>query len=444
MPVFRLKGITSNGKLIQNEFEADTKKIATERVNRFIKSKGVKLKSLDQKYNFLYKVEKDGKVLSGEQEAYSKEELERALAKLGYKVKSVQKELISFKGGVPSDEVVNFIRISADLLKQKLTFDEILNLLIEDTQNKRMKEVIRTIQKDLKDGKEGSEVYNKHIDIFGKFACYMLSVASTSGNMALVFESTAKFLERDAAFKKNLRRAMLMPAITVLAIILVILFYVGYIFPATAELFVDMGIDLPPMTEWTMNFSYFLRDYWLPIVTAFVIPISAFIAFIRTEKGKLVLDRYIIKVPVIGDLLHKTSIEIFARVFYTLYSGSGQNVEVIKIASEACRNTYMEKMIKEKAIRGMLDEGKGLMEGLEASGVFTKTALSRFRLGAETGDLKNNAQQLADYYEIQTTYKMNSVIDMINLFINLFIMIALIAITVVSSETAVIQPQSQF
>ncbi|MCH8525468.1 MAG: type II secretion system F family protein, partial [Balneolales bacterium] len=231
---------------------------------------------------------------------------------------------------------------------------------------------------------------------------------------------------------------------TVLAIILVILFYVGYIFPATAELFVDMGIDLPPMTEWTMNFSYFLRDYWLPIVAAFVIPISAFIAFIRTEKGKLVLDRYIIKVPVIGDLLHKTSIEIFARVFYTLYSGSGQNVEVIKIASEACRNTYMEKMIKEKAIRGMLDEGKGLMEGLEASGVFTKTALSRFRLGAETGDLKNNAQQLADYYEIQTTYKMNSVIDMINLFINLFIMIALIAITVVSSETAVIQPQSQF
>ena len=75
-------------------------------------------------------------------------------------------------------------------------------------------------------------------------------------------------------------------------------------------------------------------------------------------------------------------------VFYTLYSGSGQNVEVIKVASEACRNTYMEKQIKEKAVRGMLQDGKGLMEGLEASGVFTKTALSRFRLGAETGDLK--------------------------------------------------------
>jgi len=219
-----------------------------------------------------------------------------------------------------------------------------------------------------------------------------------------------------------------------------VLFYVGYIFPSTAELFVEMGVDLPPMTEWTLNFSYFLRDTWLLLVAAHVIPIAAFISFIRTEKGKLFLDRFIIMVPVIGDLLHKTSIEIFARVFYTLYSGSGQNVEVIKVASEACRNTYMEKQIKEKAVRGMLQDGKGLMEGLEASGVFTKTALSRFRLGAETGDLKNNARQLAEYYEIQTTYKMNSVIDVINLFINMFIMIALVAITIVSSETAVIQP----
>ncbi|MCH8494620.1 MAG: type II secretion system F family protein [Balneolales bacterium] len=444
MPVYRFKGISTQGKLVQNEFEADTKKIAQEKVDRFAKPRNIQVKSMEQRAVFMYKVEKDGKILTGEQEAYNKEELERVLIKLGYKVKSINKQLFDFKGGVPTEEIVNFISISADLLKQKLTFDEILNLLYEDTQNKRMKDIIKTIQKDLKDGKEGVEVYNKHADVFGKFACYMLSVASTSGNMALVFESTAKFLERDATFKKNLRRSLLMPAVTVLAVIGVVLFYIGYIFPATAELFLDMGIELPPMTQTTLDISYFLRDYWILIVLGIVIPIGSFIAFIRTVNGKLMLDKYIIKMPVIGDLLHKTSIEIFARVFYTLYSGSGQNVEVIKIASEACRNTYMEKQIKDIAVRGMLEEGKGLMEGLEATGVFTKTALSRFRLGAETGDLRNNAKQLAEYYEIQTTYKMDSVVDVINLFINLFIMIALIAITVVSSETAVIQPNAPF
>jgi type IV pilus assembly protein PilC len=444
MPIFRFKGLNAQGKLVQNEFEADNKKTAQIRIDKFAKTRNVRLQALEQKHVFMYKVEKDGKVLSGEQEAYSKEELEKVLLKLGYKVKSINKQLFSFSGGVPTDEVVNFIRISADLLKQKMTFDEILNLLYEDTQNKRMKEVIKVIQKDLKDGKEGIEVYSKHEDIFGKFACYMLSVASTSGNMALVFDSTATFLERDATFKKNLKRSLLMPAVTILAVIGVVLFYVGYIFPATAELFLDMGIELPPMTDATLKLSYFLSDNWILILAAFIVPIGSFISFVRTPKGKLLLDQYIIKLPIVGDLLHKTSIEIFARVFYTLYSGSGQNVEVIKIASEACRNTYMEKRIKEIAVKGMLEEGKGLMEGLEACGVFTKTALSRFRLGAETGTLRDNARQLAEYYEIQTTYKMDSVVDTINLFINLFIMIALIAITIVSSETAVIQPKGAY
>ncbi|MEX0638810.1 MAG: type II secretion system F family protein, partial [Balneolaceae bacterium] len=442
MPQFRLKATSTAGKLIQTEFEAPGKKEAKKKVATIAGKRGFKVRALEQKQVYQYKVKREGKpVVVGEQEAYSKEELERALLKLGYKVVSINRKLFNFKGGVPTQEVVTFISLSADLLKQKLSYDEILNLLYEDTQNKRMKEVIKEIQKDLKDGKEGTEVYGKHEDVFGKFAAYMLSVASTSGNMALVFESTAKFMERDADFKKNLRRSLLMPTVTVLAVIATVLFYVGYIFPATAELFVEFNIQLPPMTAKTLDISYWLQNNWIALVLALLTPIIVFILWVRTPRGKLILDKYIIHLPIIGDLLHKTSIEIFSRVFYTLYSGSGQNIEVIRVASEACRNSYMEKQIKEQAIRRMLKEGTGLIEGLEAAGVFTNTAISRFRLGAESGNLRDNARQLAEYYEIQTTYKMETVIDSINLFINLFIMIALIGITVVSSESALIKPE---
>ncbi|MEX0608257.1 MAG: type II secretion system F family protein [Balneolaceae bacterium] len=443
MAQFRLKAISQKGKSIQTEFEADNKKEAKLKVDRLSKTNGFNIKALDQKTSFIYKVQRQGKAaIEGEQEAYSKEELEKALVKLGYKVLKINKKLFDFKGGVPMQEVVTFIRLSADLLKQQLTYDEILNLLYEDTANKRMKEVIKTIQKDLKDGKEGTEVYSKHEDVFGKFAAYMLSVASTSGNMGLVFESTAKFMERDADFKKNMKRALMMPTVTVLAVIGVVLFYVGYIFPATAEMFLEMNIELPPMTAATLNLSYWLQDYWVLILASFLIPMAGFIYFVKTPKGKLMVDKHLIHVPVIGDLMHKTSIEIFARVFYTLYSGSGQNIEVIKIAAEACRNKYMEKQIKEVAIKRMLKDGAGLIESMEDTGVFTRTAISRFRLGAESGALRENARQLAEYYELQTTYKMQSVIDIINLFINMFIMVALIGITIVSSEAAVISPSS--
>lgn len=443
MPQFRLKAISQSGKAIKTEFEAISKKEAQKKVAKSLNGNGYKIQDIEQKQTYLYKVQRDGKpVVKGEQEAYNKEELERALVKLGYKVHSVNRKLIDFKGGVPTQDIVTFVSLSADLLKQQLPYDEILTLLYEDTQNKKMKEVIKEIQKDLKDGKEGSEVYGKHEEVFGKFAAYMLSVASTSGNMALVFESTAKFLERDAEFKKNLRRSLLMPSVTVLAVIATCIFYVAYIFPATAELFLEFDIILPPMTAATLEMSYWLQANWITLSLLFIIPAVMFFMFIKTPKGKLWLDKYIIKIPVIGDLLHKTSIEIFSRVFYTLYSGSGQNIEVIKVAAEACRNTYMEKQIKETAIKMMLKEGAGLVEAIEATGVFTNTAISRFRLGAESGALRQNAKQLAEYYEVQTTYKMESVIDMINLFINLFIMIALIAITVVSSEAALVQPNN--
>ena len=445
MPDFRLRAVSQQGKLIHTEFKASSKKEAKTRVDRIARAKDFNVKAVEQKSTYTYKVQRGTKdPIKGEQDAFSEEELERALVNLGYKVISINKKWFNWKGRVPHKEVVTFISLSADLLRQQLSFDEILTLLYEDTKNKRMKEVVREIQKDLKEGKEGEEVYGKHEDVFGKFAAYMLSVASTSGNMALVFESTAKFLERDAEFKKNLRRSLLMPTITVLAVIAVILFYVGYIFPATAELFLEFDIELPPMTAATLDFSNWLQANWIILTVSFLAPIVAFIFYIRTPAGKYWLDKHIIKMPVVGDLLHKTSIEIFSRVFYTLYSGSGQNIEVIRIAAEACRNTYMERQIKDIAIKMMLKEGAGLVESLKATGVFTDTAISRFKLGAESGALRDNAKQLAQYYEVQTTYKMESVIDMITLFVNLFIMIALIAITVVSAESALVKPKSNF
>lgn len=443
MPRFRFTGQTPNNKMVQAEFETTTKKEAKEKVDQLANLKGIKISALEKKSLYSYKVQHNGnssKIIQGEQEAYNVDELSNALNKLGYQVVSIKKKWFQFKGIVSTGEVVTFIRLSADLLRQELPYNEILTLLYEDTANKRLKDVIREIQKDLQDGKEGYEVYGKHEDVFGKFAAHMLGIASTSGNMAEVFESTAKFMERDASFKKNLRRSLLMPSIALTAILGVILFYVGYIFPLMAEMFLEYNIELPPMTAATLEASYFMQDYWIAITLMFITPIAFFWYYVNTPKGKYLLDKYIIKIPVIGDLLHKMSIEIFARVFYTLYSDSGQNIEVIKTAAEACRNVYMERQIKDVAIKKMLKDGTGLVEALAATDVFTRTALSRFKLGAESGSVRDNAKQLADYYQVQTEYKLQTTVELINVFVNIIIAIALAAITIVSSEAAIIQP----
>jgi type IV pilus assembly protein PilC len=217
---------------------------------------------------------------------------------------------------------------------------------------------------------------------------------------------------------------------------------VAYIFPATAEMFEKFKIELPPMTAATLQFSRWLMSNMLLVTLVLVAPIVLFVRFISTERGRFLMDKTIIKVPVVGPLLHKTAIEIYCRVFYALYSGSGENIDVIRMAAEACGNKYMEHQIKTIAIPMMLEKGKGLTEAFQATGVFTQTAIQRFNSGAETGTVKNTAIQLAEYYEKETTYKMRNAIDVISLAVSMIIMFVLTALTIVSSETATIKPKA--
>ena len=125
-----------------------------------------------------------------------------------------------------------------------------------------------------------------------------------------------------------------------------------------------------------------------------------------------------------------------------MYSGSGENIDVIRLASEACGNKYMEHQIKSVAIPMMVTQGKGLTESLAAANIFTETAISRFHSGAETGTVRSTALQLANYYEKETGYKLKSAIDLIQVMVSMVIMVVMIALTVVSSESAMISPKN--
>ena len=226
---------------------------------------------------------------------------------------------------------------------------------------------------------------------------------------------------------------MLMPMITLVLLLLATIFYVAYIFPETARMFLKYGIELPPMTEATLEFSDWLVANILFFVAAFIgMGIGVFMLF-TNEKSRRWVDKISFRVPVMGGLIHKTAIEVFCRVFYSLYSGSGENIDVIKTAAEATGNSYFEHQIKTITIPMMLKHGKGLHESFEACGVFTKTALSRFHAGAETGMVRETALQLANYYERETTYKLKSVVDFMQLWVAMIIMIVMTAITIVSS-----------
>jgi type IV pilus assembly protein PilC len=443
MPEFRIEGVTSAGKPVQGILEADSARSAKQKASQLAKQRNFKLLHVVPRSTWVYKVQRGTeKPVTGEQKAFTRGEVQDALQKMGYRVIRVQRRMMDFKAKPPSTEIVTFVRVSADLIRQKLPFNEIMQLLSNDIQNRTLREAIKDINGELKQGKDSERAFIKHEGTLGRFTAHMLGLASKSGNMAEIYDSTAKFLEREAEFKKSLKSALIMPMVTLVVLFGAVIYYVGYIFPATANLFRKFNIELPPMTKATLALSDFLVGNIGILLLLTIIPIVAAVRFFTTEKGRFIMDKYVWHIPAIGGLLHKMSIEIFCRVFYALYSGAGENIEVIRMAAEACGNKYMEHQIKTVALPMMIQKGAGITEAFEATGVFTKTAVSRFHSGAETGTVKHTALQLADYYEKETTYKMRNAIDYIQVMISMVIMVVLTALTIVSSETATIRPKN--
>jgi type IV pilus assembly protein PilC len=358
MVEYKFTAQKNNGQTITGTLAADTSGEAKKKITLLAEKNQLKILNTEKKSSFIYKASRGKeKPIRGEQKAFNKKEVEEALTRLGYTTFRVNKKLLDFESKPPVQEIVTFVKISAELLEQKLAYGEVLTLLINDTQNTALRNTLRDINNDLKKGADSQATFLKYQNVFGKFTAYMLGLASKSGNMTEIYKATAKFLERRQEFRKNLRSALITPLVTVFVLFLAVAFYVGYIFPETAKLFVRFGVELPPMTAFTLKMSDFLIEYPLIVAAFFIVPPIAFIYYSKTTKGAYVVDRYMLRLPMIGTLIHKTCIEVFCRVFYTLYSGSAESIEPIKIAAEATGNRYFEDRVKNVAIPLMIKKG---------------------------------------------------------------------------------------
>jgi type IV pilus assembly protein PilC len=430
-----------DGHIVGGVISADSLSSAKQKANLIAVQNNFRIKTLEKKSTYLYKIRRGTeKPVSGEQKAFNKQEVVEALTLLGYQVVSVNKKLIDSKGKPSMGDLLTFVKICADMLEEKMSYGEILSFVIQDTRNKSLKETLKEISKDLKQGVDSEEAFLKHKNTLGFFTAFMLGLASKSGNMSEIYRATARFLERRYEFKKAMRSALITPLVTVLLLNAAVIWYVAYIFPETAKLFLRFGMKLPPMTAFSLALSEFLQNYILLIIAAVIIPIIIGFYVYKHPRGRVWFDKQILRLPILGEIMHKTYIEIFCRVFYTLYSGSAVSVTPIKIAAEAMGNKYLEEKIKTVALPIMMKQGIGITDALIATGVFPETAISKFKQGEETGNIKKSAIQLANYYESDTVYRLKNFIEWVQIVIAFYILVVMIMLTIVSAETSIVTP----
>ncbi|MDD3578953.1 MAG: type II secretion system F family protein [Candidatus Cloacimonetes bacterium] len=438
---YRFRGTNQEGRPVTGTFSASGGPEAKRHLAELRQRYQITISKLERKRDFLYKVKVPGRVpFSGRQAAFSKDEVAEGLRKLGYEDFSIGRVLFDLPGKPSVTDILMFIRLSANMLRDKLSFGKILELLAEEQTNRKMKETLYQIESQLKAGAEGREVFLHFTNVFGRFPAYMLGLATRSGNMAEIFDSTAEFIERDLEISKTIRKALLSPLITIVATLAAFGYYVLEIFPATATLFTKYGMETPPLTKGTLDFSVWLGHSWWIISLAALGVALILWRWWSTPKGRIWRDRNLVKIPVLGPLVHKMSIEIYFRVFGTMYSGAGDNIETIRIAAEACRNAWMEDQIKRITLPLMLREGEAFVPAMEAAGVFTRTTITRLKTGQETGNLMIASQQISNFYKAETNYRMANLIEVVQTVVWLFVAAMITFLTLVSAEVANISP----
>ncbi len=443
MREFRFSGLSLSGDAIRGSVYAPSRRAAAKRIQVLSNQHDFETELVEERRTYRYKVRHpSGQIVRGEQKAYSRAEVVEALERLGLQVIAISKKTSLVSRRPPSTDLVMFVRLSANMLRRRLAFDEILNLLITDTTNRSLRQVIRDLSSDLRGGVDPKQAFMKHQHALGKFTAYMLGLAASSGNMAEMFEATARYLERKDEFRKSVRSAMITPAVTLAVTFAAFIWFIVYIIPSMASLFLEYNVEIPTLTRMSLSTAawFDVNGWWTFLVVAVLLIVGILLG--RSTRGKLFIHKHMIRLPYIGPLLHKMNLEVFCRVFSVLYSGSSENHDVMKIAAEATGNTYLEERVKSVTVPMMMARGADVIAAMEASGVFLPMMIARFRSGSETGGIRESAEEMADFYERETNLKMETAVETIKTVTAIVISILVGLLTIVTAESALIQPSA--
>ncbi len=343
------------------------------------------------------------KTVTGEIDARDKQE---AIAKLRQRkivvadVKTKPRDItlasaLSKKVG-PKDLKI-FARLFGTMINAGLPIDMCLQILSEQTKNKLFKKAIIEVHGAVSGGAGLAEALAKHKKVFDNLFVHMVSAGETSGALANVFGRLALYLEKAHALSRKVKGAMIYPIVIACVAIGATTFLLIKVIPVFAKMFADLGADLPGPTKFVLALSDVMRRTFLPGLGAMVVGIFIFKRWHRTERGKHVVDKLLLKMPVIGGVIRKTAVARFTRTLGVLISSGVPILQGLDITAKTSGNMVIQYAIEK--VRKSISEGKTITGPLAESGVFPSMVVQLVAVGEQTGRLAEMLGKIADFYD---------------------------------------------
>ncbi len=346
-----------------------------------------------------------GRIVSGVQEALNEDNAVTSLMSRGLMVLSLQRKAAATRSRAKSAKVketdlVLFTRQLSTMIEAGISLVQALTALYEQADPKKqraLRSVVSDITTRIQGGETFNESLNKHPRVFNRLYVSMVKAGEHGGLLAEILDRLAGFLEATARLRKKVKSAMTYPVIVVCIAFAITTFLIVRVVPIFGEIFNDFGAQLPAPTQFLIDLSNFVRGQWYWLLGGIIGVIFGIRAFLRSTRGKQWWDKWKLKLPVFGPLVHKISMSRFARTFAQLIRSGVPILEVLDIVGGSAGNHVVETSIKSVALD--VEKGDNLSVSLSRKKIFPPMLLRMVAAGESTGKIDTMLEKMADFWD---------------------------------------------
>jgi type IV pilus assembly protein PilC len=342
-----------------------------------------------------------GAAVQGTMKAQTKDELERVLRQNRILVTSINKKAaelqIKFGTGIKKVDISRFTRQFATMIGAGLPMVQCLEILSQQTESKEFAKVIAQVKDGVQGGSTLSEALARHPKVFDQLYCNMVEAGEVGGALDAILVRLAVYREKADKLVRKVKGAMMYPAVICIVATAVTIAMLTFIVPVFAGMFKGVGSELPAPTQFVLDLSNFLKGNYLYLLLGIAGLATGLFWWKKTPQGALQLDKILLKSPVLGTLVRKSSVARFTRTLSTLLSSGVSILEALEITAKTSGNLVVANAINKSVIA--IAEGDTITGPLKETGVFPPMVIQMIGVGEKTGGLDDMLNKIADFYD---------------------------------------------
>jgi type IV pilus assembly protein PilC len=315
------------------------------------------------------------------------------------------------RGAIKTRDVVIFTRQFSTMINSGLPLVQALTILAEQTDNKALAEVTKKVVFDVESGNTVADALSKHPRAFTNLYVNMVAAGEAGGILDTILLRLATFLEKNDALVRKVKGAMIYPAVIMSVAAIAVVVLLIFVIPVFAGMFASAGQALPLPTRIVIAASGFLRNYWWIIGAIIIVGAYSGKKYYATPSGKLVIDRFMLRMPVLGDVLRKSAVSRFTRTLGTLISSGVSILEGLEITAKTAGNRVIQDAIMQS--RSSIAGGDTIAQPLQKSKVFPPMVISMIAVGEQTGGLDEMLSKIADFYDEEVDAAVSNLLSLL-------------------------------